>query len=66
MDTDGEMNVRNGHEKESAELGNLGAVNEEEIQSATIVWDLTIVMLAATKGNEKNELWANPSSMYKC
>lgn len=37
MDTDEEMGVRNGHEKESAELGNLGAVNEEEIQSATIV-----------------------------
>lgn len=37
MDTDEEMGLRNGHEKESVELGNLGAVNEEEIPSATIV-----------------------------
>lgn len=56
MDTDEERSVGNGHEKESAEPGNLGAVNEEEIQSATIVWDLTIVLLAAIKENKKNGL----------
>lgn len=53
MDTDEEMGMRNSHEEGSADLGNLGAIKEEEIQTVTIVWDLTIVMLAVIKRNKK-------------
>jgi len=35
MDTDEEMGMRNSREEESADLGNLSTIKEEEIQTVT-------------------------------